>query len=60
MTTENTTANTNPAGLNNPEATQTSVGLLDRVLDWMNHFVDTFFGPVGGDARRGNPGEAYL
>lgn len=60
MKTVNTTANTNPAGLNNPEATQTSAGLLDRVLDWMNHFVDTFFGPVGGDARHGDTAEPHL
>ena len=42
------------------EAPQTSTRLLDRLLDWMNHVVDAFFGPAGGDARHDHPAEAYL
>ena len=43
-----------------PDTYQRSVGLLDRLLDWMNHVVDAFCGSAAGDARHGNPAEAYL
>ena len=41
-------------------ANQSSAGLLERFLDWMNQVADAFFGPAEGDARRDNPAEAYL
>ena len=44
----------------NPEVFQTSAGFLDRLLDWMCHVADAFFGPSGGNARHDNPAEAYL
>ncbi len=39
---------------------QSSTGLLDRLLDWIEHVVDAFCGPAVGDARHDNPAEAYL
>lgn len=39
---------------------QSSTGLLDRLLDWLEHVVDAFCGPADGDARHDNPAEAYL
>ncbi len=39
---------------------QNSDGFLDRLLDWLNNVVDTFFGPAVGDAIHDNPAEAYL
>ena len=39
---------------------QSSTGLLDRLLDWVNHVVDAFCGPAVGDARHDNPAAAYL
>ena len=41
-------------------ASQSSTGLLDRLLDWLEHVVDAFCGPAAGDARHDNPAEAYL
>ena len=37
-----------------------STGIVDRLLDWLEHVVDTFFGPAVGDAVHDNPAEAYL
>ena len=37
-----------------------STGIVDRLLDWLEHVVDTFFGPAVGDAAHDNPAEAYL
>ena len=39
---------------------QSSTGFMDRLLDWLEHVVDTFFGPAVGDAVHDNPAEAYL
>ena len=39
---------------------QSSAGFRDRLLDWMNHVADAFFGPVVGEARHDKPTEAYL
>ena len=39
---------------------QSSTGLLDRVLDWMNNAVEAYFGLTAGGARNGQPAEAYL
>ena len=39
---------------------QSSTGLLDRVLDWMNNAVEAYFGLTAGGARHGQPAEAYL
>jgi len=41
-------------------APKSSVGLLDRLLDWLEHVVDAYCGPAVGDARHDNPAEAYL
>ncbi|MCH8297932.1 MAG: hypothetical protein IH873_07690 [Chloroflexi bacterium] len=43
-----------------PDVSQISTGLLDRLLDWMEHVVDAFCGPAAGDARHENPAAAYL
>ena len=39
---------------------QSSKGLLDRLLDWMNNAVESYFGLTAGGARHGQPAEAYL
>ena len=39
---------------------QSSTGLLDRLLDWLEHVVDAFCGPAVGEACHDNPAEAYL
>jgi hypothetical protein len=41
-------------------ASRNRAGLLDRLLDWMNHVVDVFFAPSPGTAHHGHPAEAYL
>ena len=39
---------------------QSSTGLLDRLLDRVNNVVDALFGPAEGETRHGQPAEAYL
>ncbi len=39
---------------------QSSTGLLDRLLGWMNNAVEAYFGLTAGGARHGQPAEAYL
>ena len=43
-----------------PAATRNSSGLLDRLVDWMNHVVDALFGPSAGEGWHGHPAETYL
>ncbi len=47
-------------GNDTPDAHQNSAGYLDRLVDWMNQVVDAFLGPAVGEARHGQPAEAYL
>ena len=39
---------------------QSSAGILDRLLDWLEHVAEAFCGPAVGEASRENPAEAYL
>ena len=41
-------------------ASPSTVGLLDRLVDWMNHVVDAICGPAVGGASHDNPAETYL
>ena len=54
-----TTAN-NIQGSIGTTASQSSTGLLDRALNWMNNAVEAYFGLTAGSARHGQPAEAYL
>ena len=54
-----TTVNTIQGNIN-ATVSQNSNGFLDRLLDWMNNALDSYFGLATGDAVHDNPAEAYL